>query len=124
MKTKRDSRKKTGRWGEEKAAEFLKKNGVKIIERNIYNQFGEIDILGEDDHQLVFIEVKTLKTNQFGNPETAVNARKQRHMIDSALLYLQDHDLLEMDWRIDVLAITTQLSGKTDIHWFKNAIDE
>ncbi len=118
----RGSRRKTGAWGEGKAAEFLNSQGVNILNRNIYTPYGEIDLLGEDDKQLIFIEVKTLKSKKFGNPEVSVNARKQSHMVNSALYYLQENDLLQRSWRIDVVALNAPPSGTPEFKWFKNAI--
>lgn len=116
--------KKIGRWGESRAVEFLKDNGIQILAQNIHNQFGEIDILGEDDGQIIFVEVKTLRSKKFGNPEISVNERKKSHMVNSALQYLQEVNLMDREWRIDVLAIFTEPSGKIEFTWFKNAIKE
>jgi putative endonuclease len=120
----KDSRKKTGAWGEEKAARYLENQGVKILKHNIYTPYGEIDLLGEDDGQLVFVEVKTLKSNKFGNPEISINSRKQSHMINSAMHYLQENDLLQRSWRIDVIALQAIPSTLLKFKWFKNAVNQ
>lgn len=125
MKTKiPDNRKKTGAWGERMAAEYLENQGVKILEINIQTPYGEIDLIGEDNNQLVFIEVKTRRSKRFGDPEVSVNFRKQDHMINSALFYLQDKNLLDSEWRIDVVTLCAIPSQPIEIRWFKNAVSE
>ncbi|MBM3138563.1 MAG: YraN family protein, partial [Chloroflexi bacterium] len=100
-----DHRKKTGAWGEKLAAEYLEARGVEILEHNIHTPYGEIDLIGMDNDQLVFIEVRTLKSKRFGDPEVSINPKKQNHMINSALHYLQERNLLDHEWRIDVVAL-------------------
>ena len=99
------STRQTGIKGEGIACEFLMQQGVTIKARNIRTPYGEIDILGDDHDCLVFAEVKTRKTDTFGLPEEAVNRKKREHMINSALSYLQENKSLDIDWRIDVIAI-------------------
>ena len=78
-----------GRVGEKKAAEYLKKKGYKIIKTNYKTAIGEIDIIAEDGEYLVFIEVKTRSTADFGQPSQAVNLKKQEKYYKVALQYLQ-----------------------------------
>jgi len=112
-----------GKWGEEQALNFLIKNGVEILGRNIFTEYGEIDLLGVHDHVLLFVEVKTSQTQKFGYPEVSVNMRKMDHMVNAAQKYLQDHEELLNDWRIDVISIELK-SDKPEIKWFKNAVTE
>ena len=116
------SNKKFGDWGEQIAVDYLNQNNVKIIGRNIRTNHGEIDILGQKDGILIFFEVKTRRTEDFGNPEDAVNYTKREHMRNSALEFIQSNQELEMDWRIDVIAIYVGKKNKLQIRWFKNAI--
>jgi putative endonuclease len=119
-----DNRKKTGAWGEQMAAEYLEKNGVKILEYNTYTPYGEIDLIGDENNQFVFIEVKTLRNKRFGDPEVSVNSKKQKHMINSALHYLQDKNLLDSEWRIDVVTLCALPDMPIEIRWFKNAVSD
>ena len=119
-----DNRKKTGAWGERMAAEYLEKRGVRILENNARTPYGEIDLIGEDNNQLIFIEVKTLRNKRFGDPEVSVNSKKQGHMINSALHYLQDKNLLDSEWRIDVVTLCAPPAKPIEFRWFKNAISE
>jgi len=112
-----------GRWGEEQASNYLLKNGVEILGRNIFTEYGEIDLLGIQDQVLLFVEVKTSQTHKFGFPEVSVNLRKIDHMINAAQKYLQDHEDIKNDWRIDVISIELR-SNKPEIKWFKNVVNE
>lgn len=135
MKT---SRQALGAWGEDKAAEYLGERGYSVIERNVRTPFGEIDIvtrhtlpadgnIGKKNQapqsMIVFVEVKTRSSTEFGFPEQAVNSRKKAHMLASAQAYLQDHPELEDDWRVDVVAVYRARSGRPpEIIHFENAI--
>jgi putative endonuclease len=121
MKIINGSRQSIGKWGEEVARNFLVDQGVVILDSNIRTQFGEIDILGMEGDALVFFEIKTRFSKKYGFPEIAVDKNKAHHMIQSALKYLQDHDEINHEWRIDVIAITRYIN-QPQIKWFKNAI--
>jgi putative endonuclease len=114
--------KELGNWGEQIAVDYLQNHNVKIVGRNIRTNYGEIDILGQKDGVHIFFEVKTRRTEKFGNPEDAVNYIKQEHMKNSALEFIQSNQDMEMDWRIDVIAIYIGKENKFQIRWFKNAI--
>ena len=116
--------KNLGKWGEEQAEKYLTEKGVVILEKNIYTDYGEIDLLGLKENTLLFIEVKTSQTRKYGFPEVSVNARKMDHMNKAAQKYLQDHEDILNDWRIDVVSIEVYSHSKTEIKWFKNAISE
>jgi len=112
-----------GTWGEEQACQFLIRNGVKIITRNQLTPYGEIDIIGKDENQIIFCEVKVRSGKTFGNPEESIHALKKQHMINSAEYFFQNCEELTDDWRIDVIAIYgTPQKVELDIQWFKNAI--
>jgi putative endonuclease len=112
-----------GRWGEEQALKYLVNHGVEILGKNIFTEYGEIDLLGIQDKVLLFVEVKTAQTRKFGFPEVSVNTRKMDHMVKAAQKYLQDHEEISNDWRIDVISIEIN-SNKPEIKWFKNVVTE
>ena len=89
--------KEIGDWGEQIAADYLHNHNVKIVDRNIRTNYGEIDIIGQKDGVLIFFEVKTRRTENFGNPEDAVNYIKKEHMKNSALEFIQSNQDMEMD---------------------------
>jgi putative endonuclease len=76
-----------GRWGEEEAARFLRRLGMTIVERNLRTPVGEIDIIARQGKILVFVEVKTRRSDAFGTPQEAVGPTKQRQIIRTALWF-------------------------------------
>lgn len=65
-----------GKSGEDRAADFLRAKGYKILVRNHRTRFGEIDIIAQDGGALVFVEVKARNSNVFGRAVDAVDRRK------------------------------------------------
>jgi len=108
--------------GEDIASDYLIKNDISLVGRNIRTAYGEIDILGKKDGCLIFVEVKTRRSKRFGFPEASVDEKKQKHMVNSALAYLQENGDLDQNWRIDVISVNLLLSEEPKIEWFKNAI--
>jgi putative endonuclease len=94
-----------GQKGEELAVARLKVLNYKILERNFKCPLGEIDIIARDKNTLVFIEVKTRATKDFGGPAAAVNDRKQRQLSKVALTYLSQKKLFNVPARFDVIAV-------------------
>ena len=111
-----------GDYGEQIAVDFLVENDVEIVDRNIRTDYGEIDILGRKDGILIFFEVKTRRSVRYGNPEESVNKKKQEHMKNSAIAYIQAKMDINLDWRIDLLAINIYKDKKKSIRWFKNVV--
>ncbi|MCK5146845.1 YraN family protein [bacterium] len=99
------SRKKTGRDGEIAAAQYLINKDMVIIERNWKNERGEIDLIARDGNTLVFVEVKSGRSNKYGPPELRVDIRKQRQIGKVASAYLMQQSE-EMDCRFDVVAVS------------------
>lgn len=99
--------------GEDKACEYLRKLGFKIIERNFRKGYGEIDIIALDPsakpQALAFVEVKTRTSNQFGSPLEAINYWKLKSLIKTAQYYKMTHNNLPESLRIDAVAVI--LSG-------------
>lgn len=97
--------------GEDKACEYLKKMGFKIIERNFRKGYGEIDIVVIDSSKknegevLVFVEVKTRTSNQFGSPLEAITYWKLKSLIKMAQYYKMTHPNLPEALRIDAVSV-------------------
>ncbi len=106
------NRKALGELGERWAREYLQRNGYHIRETNFRCREGEIDIVAEHEGFLVFIEVRTKTGSRFGTPEESVTAAKQERLAAVAMSYLQTHDGLPSEWRIDVVAIEVSLKGR------------
>ena len=75
---------KIGRNGEAIAQRYLEKNGYKIITTNYYTRKGEIDIIATQGKEIIFIEVKTRSSIEFGRPIEAITKNKQKHMYQTA----------------------------------------
>ena len=99
-----------GKCGEDAAAEFLKKKRYKILERNFRNRFGEIDIIAEYKKDIIFIEVKTRLSKEYGEPYEAVNFYKQRKIINTAKVYLCSKEMNDVNVRFDIVEVYGNLS--------------
>ena len=77
-----------GRWGEDQAAEYLRRKGFRVTDFNWKCRFGEIDLIAEDGVYLCFVEVKLLKTAAYGSAAAFVDWRKQQRLRTAAELYL------------------------------------
>lgn len=109
--------KKIGNAGEDLACRYLEKRGYKILERNKhYSRFCEIDIIAEYKTTLVFVEVKTRTTNDFGSPFEAITKSKYENIKKGIQFYLQEHKFQKH--RIDVIGIT--LKPELKIEHLKN----
>jgi putative endonuclease len=94
-----------GRQGEDAAARYLRRQGMKIVERNLRTPVGEIDLVVRNKSTLAFVEVKTRRGSAFGSPGEAVGPRKQRQIIQTARWYLNDSPHKDLQPRFDVVAI-------------------
>ena len=94
-----------GKAAEKAAADFLKAQGYKILERNYKNKFGEIDIIAQQKGVICFLEVKARHSLSLGTPQEAVSLSKQRQISRVAVSYLKSKHLLERPARFDVLAL-------------------
>jgi putative endonuclease len=111
-----------GRRGEDAAAKFLKRRGFHILARSLDSPLGELDIVAVDGRTVVFVEVKTRRSNDAGRASEAIDQRKEQRMTQAALGYLKSHRLLEYSARFDVVAITWPESARRpEIEHFKNA---
>ncbi len=101
------------------AKAHLENLGYKIIATNWRERKFEIDIIAIDNQEIVFVEVKTRSTAFFGNPEEAVNHKKQQHLINGADLYIQQNEI-DLEGRFDIVAIVLN-SNQEEIKHIKNA---
>ena len=118
-------RRDTGILGEKLASDFLQKRGYHILETNYRCPHGEIDIVAKHKDSLVFIEVRTKRSLQFGSPEESITQTKKERMRATAWHYQQAHDNLPSLWRIDIVAVELDQKGKLSrIDLIENAISE
>ena len=110
-----------GKKGEEIAVKFLNSKGFKIIETNFRIRGGEIDIVAIDQDTLVYIEVKTRTSNEFGYPEESITFRKIKHLVHTAKFYRNSRKNLPELERIDVLSIDLSNPQKALVRHIRNA---
>jgi len=103
-----------GAWGEDQAVLYLKQQGQKIVARNLVTPVGEVDIIARTKKELVFIEVKTRRSNAYGTPAEAVGVRKQRQIIRVAQWYLAENKS-SLQPRFDVIAVMPEADGRARI---------
>ncbi len=115
-----------GKLGEQKACDFLKQNGYRIIHRNYKTRISEIDIIASDGDCLCFIEVKTRKDKSFGTGADAVNYAKKEKMIIGANSYIT-YEKSFKKFRFDVVEVYGEVleSGFAlkEINIIKNAFE-
>lgn len=108
--------KETGNRGETLAAEYLAKKGYKIVERNYRSKWGEVDIIAKDKNIVVFVEVKTKTTDQFGEPWEMVNRWKVEQVKRMGELWCR-----EFNWtgrvRMDVVGVWLDDEPPRIEHW-------
>lgn len=110
-----------GSKGEELALSFLLGLGYHLLERNYRCRFGEVDLIMQDGDEIVFIEVKTRRSIDFGVPQEAVGAGKQGKIRKLAAQYMMYKRKEEYQPRFDVIAIRIDREGNHTIDHFKNA---
>ncbi len=93
-----------GRVGEDEAVRWLKRQGYRVVGRNIANHGGEIDIVAEDAGVLCFVEVKARASATYGPAIASVPPSKQRRISRAAALYLA-HEPTALPCRFDVVAM-------------------
>ena len=120
-----------GKWGENLAADYLIEQGYTILDQNVHTPYGELDLVTAQpldtdpgEFTIVFIEVKTRRSQSFGFPEESITASKQEHIISSALHYMQQQPNRDRDWRVDVITIELYKNREPIILQFENAIHE
>lgn len=105
------SNKSTGDRGESLAREYLENKGYRILATNYRCREGEVDIVARQDDFLVFVEVRTRTSHNFGSPEESVTAAKKGRLIATALHYRQGHYNMPASWRIDFVGIMLDPKG-------------
>ena len=112
-----------GQVAENKAAKFLVKKGLVLIQKNFHCRHGEIDLIMRDKEVIVFVEVRFRHNNHYGNGAESVTIHKQSKLIKTAQTYLMKNKLDEVACRFDVIGLSGNLK-KPEIEWLVNAINQ
>lgn len=108
-----------GRWGGRAAAAYLRHQGYIIEAQNYSSSHGELDLVARKGHLLVFVEVKSRRTDLYGRPRDAVTEEKAARIRETAYEYLQDHKRPGDRIRYDVIEIM-MLFGHFQLNHLKN----
>jgi putative endonuclease len=92
----------------------LRRNGFKVLYRNFRApRGGEVDLVCRDGNELVFVEVKTRSTRDYGSPASAVNREKQKLITRGALAWLRLLDNPDIIFRFDIVEVVIDESGES-----------
>lgn len=111
-----------GKKAEDLAAEFLIKNGYKILVRNFRYQKAEIDIIAEKDHLIIITEVKARSTDAFMLPQEAVNKRKISLIVSAANHFMEEFNK-NQEVRFDIISVLPDEKGKLVIEHIADAFE-
>ena len=111
-----------GQRAENIAADFLRDQGLEILERNYLRRLGELDIVARGGDVLVIAEVRTRATNRYGGAAASVDSRKQQRLIRATTQLLQQRKYLShLRVRFDVLAVSEMERQMPRIDWIRHA---
>lgn len=100
------NKRQIGKEYETRTIQYMKGQGMEILERNYHCRQGEVDIVARENSYLLFVEVKYRKDLQKGYPAEAVTPAKQKRIRQVAWYYLYEHHMPEeTPVRFDVAAI-------------------
>lgn len=114
-----DFRKHLGFAGESLVARYLEEQGFQVIQKNYTTRYGEIDLIAQKDEYLVFVEVKTRKSNYF-QLASVVTPSKQKKIVKSAKLFIMTNQVYDKVCRFDV-ATVLEHQGNHEIEYIPNA---
>ena len=92
-----------GRQAEDRAAEYLRTLGYKILDLRWACPLGELDIVASDGETMVFVEVRARSSSAYGSPAETVTKSKQAKVIKAALCYIKAKALKPEAVRFDVI---------------------
>jgi putative endonuclease len=113
------SQQNTGAAGEQLACRWLEERGYRILHRNWRHGRDELDIIAQEGDLLVVVEVKTLSSDRWSDPEVRVDRAKQRKLMRAAEAFAHEH-AGDLELRFDVIGITLT-PGKPHVLHVKEA---
>lgn len=113
-----------GAAGERLAADYYRKKGYQVIGTGYRSRFGEIDLIVKNRKYIVFAEVKLRASDTWVRPGAYVDERKQRRILTTARLWLEQNET-ELQPRFDVVEILTDPDGRhSQISVLENAFGD
>ena len=111
-----------GERGERHAARRLRRDGYRIVATRRRLRYGEIDIVAVDGRTVVFVEVKTRRSETGPRPALAVDDLRRRRMTRAATAFLKSHGLLDYPARFDIIEVLWPTGQRRpQIHHHPNA---
>jgi len=118
---RRTYQQRIGRRAEDIAADFLRAQGLEILERNYRRRLGELDIVARDGDVLVIAEVRSRASNRYGGAAASVDGRKQQRLVRAAAQLLQQRkDFSRLRVRFDVLAVSESAADGPKVEWLQH----
>lgn len=112
----------TGQLAEQTAKEYLLQRGLLLVEQNFRCRLGEIDLIMQEGKEIIFVEVRYRKNNDFGGAINSITYQKQVKICKTAAYFLQVKQWEERFCRFDVVTLTSQLA-QPEIQWIKHAFE-
>ena len=114
---------KLGKLGEEMAGRFLLEQGYQILTTNYRCPQGEVDIVARDGEEVVFVEVRTRRSQGFGTPQESLTRPKMRRLVATCQDYLQGYGGADTNWRIDLVSVRLDAGNRVkDIDHLRYAV--
>jgi putative endonuclease len=115
-------RERLGRWGEKRCETFLKRKGLKKLDRNFSCKTGEIDLVMVDtDGTVIFVEVKARADEILTPAESVITTAKKSKLTRTARYFLATHDIDDRPFRFDIVTIILGQTGRPQIRHYQNA---
>jgi putative endonuclease len=118
-----NSKQVLGASGEEIAVDYLISQGYVVFDRNWRSKTGEIDIVASEKSnsrdELIFVEVKTRSSRDYGDPLEAISATKYLRMYRLAIEWLSENSASREPWRLDVISIVISKTQEIEIDHLK-----
>ena len=114
-----------GKRAEELTAAELIRRGCQILETNYRCRYGEIDIIARDDDTIIFIEVRSRRSDETTCPAESVNHKKQAKIVHTARYYLSSHnEFIDFDCRFDVSSVRFERGKPVIVEIIQGAFEE
>ncbi len=113
----------TGDEGEFRAADFLRKQGYKILQRNYNCRTGEVDIIAKESGTIIFVEVKTRREGGKELPEAALTQKKRHRLCKAAQHFMRKYKMKDPLFRFDLIGLEYNENNEWEIHHWENIID-
>jgi len=113
-----------GAFGESAAIGYLQRQGYVLLARNWRCSLGEIDLVARQGDQVVFIEVRTRRSDRQGPPEASLSPAKRKRLAALAYQYVAEYDYEDRAWRIDLIAIDVRNGRVSRLEHIRDAIED